>query len=396
LTALSNKMVAPPEARRRLRRAQTVALTPEENPDIAAGFTYLGQFLDHDLTKETRPHGPNDLSTPVDVSADLVNARTPQLDLDSLYGSGPTLSPQLYAADGMHLAVGSSMTGSSDAGAVDLPRDSATDVALIGDPRNDENRIVAGLHSLFIRFHNKIVDRIRAASPGLAAAQVLARAQADVRQHWQWLVLTDYLPTVVNPSVVHSVVRRTDGKWVTSLRHWTPCAGMPIEFSFAAYRFGHSMVRDVYALNAAVTAIPIFSDSPSPRDSLGGFSRPPLDYAIEWSNFVDGVAAPSLLPPPPPAQRESPPPADAQKRGPLALLPSLTTERAPKTRAKMPGTPDLRRASTLGRSATLAELQAQMPASAVEAAKVLPGGDAKQLLREDDSLLRAIFSSVLR
>jgi hypothetical protein len=62
----------------------------------------------------------------------------------------------------------------------------------------------------------------------------------------------------------------------------------------------------------------------------------------------------------------------------------------------MPGPADLRTPSALGRSATLAELQAQMPAPAVEAARVLPGGDAKQLLREDDTLLRAIFSSVLR
>jgi hypothetical protein len=57
---------------------------------------------------------------------------------------------------------------------------------------------------------------------------------------------------------------------------------------------------------------------------------------------------------------------------------------------------NLRAGSLMGRSATLAELQAQMPAATVEATKVLPSGDAKQLLREDDSLLRAIFSSVLR
>src|SRR5262249_41205207 len=111
----------------------------EENLAIDSGYTYVGQFIDHDLTLDPRP---NDLTTPVDP-ATLQNSRTPAFDLDSVYGGGPLASSQLYAADGIHLKVGNRLTGSAtDRGAVDLPRDGAGQ-AILGDPRNDENRIVA-------------------------------------------------------------------------------------------------------------------------------------------------------------------------------------------------------------------------------------------------------------
>ena len=117
----------------------------EENYALPAGYTYFGQFVDHDLTNDDRP---NDLTTPIAVTS-LVNGRTPQLDLDSLYLAGPTAAPQLYNADQMHLLTGALLTGSSDANARDLPRDTKGR-AIIGDARNDENRIVAGIHSMFI------------------------------------------------------------------------------------------------------------------------------------------------------------------------------------------------------------------------------------------------------
>src|SRR4051812_44018637 len=152
----------------RVMAEQEISPTPEgqaddeENNSIDSGFTYVGQFIDHDLTLDNEP---NDLTTPRDPTT-VPNLRTPSFDLDSLYGSGPTSSPQLYEADGVHLKLGAPLTGSStDTGAVDLPRD-ATGQALLGDPRNDENRIVGQMHTVFLRFHNQWADRLADAHKG--------------------------------------------------------------------------------------------------------------------------------------------------------------------------------------------------------------------------------------
>jgi hypothetical protein len=137
IDSLSNAVLAPQEA----NPTPEGEVDTEDNLQISAGYTYFGQFVDHDLTFDERA---NDLVTPTPVSS-LVNGRTPQLDLDSVYGSGPSGSASLYEADGVHLKVGAILTGSNDAGARDLPR-GANGQALIGDPRNDENRLVASVH----------------------------------------------------------------------------------------------------------------------------------------------------------------------------------------------------------------------------------------------------------
>ncbi len=57
----------------------------QDESDIEAGYTYVGQFIDHDITLDPRP---DNFTGSVDPST-LVNARSPQLDLDSVYGRGP-------------------------------------------------------------------------------------------------------------------------------------------------------------------------------------------------------------------------------------------------------------------------------------------------------------------
>ena len=253
----------------------------EDNRDIPAGYTYFGQFVDHDLTFDDRP---NDLITPFAVST-LVNGRTPQLDLDSLYGSGPTTSSTLYESDGVHLKVGTLLTGSSDTAARDLPRD-ANGKALIGDPRNDENRIVAGVHSLFIRLHNQTVDRIRANEPNLSSSALFTRARQEVTWEYQWLIVTDYLPKIAGQQTVNSVINRSASGWNTNLRFYDACQQMPVEFSVAAYRFGHSMVRGLYRINDSADRLPVFSGTYVPTSDLTGFSPSPSNFAIDWKFFV--------------------------------------------------------------------------------------------------------------
>ena len=159
---------------------------------------------------------------------------------------------------------------------------------MIGDARNDENKIVASFHSIMTRFHNAIADDLRAAHPKWDPATLLVEARDRTTWYYQWAVLTDFLPKIAGQATVDHVVSRHDGRWQTRLAFYNACNGsMPVEFSGATYRFGHSMVRDDYQLNDAVTELPVFSFSLDPRANLGGFQPTPSDFGVDWGYFFD-------------------------------------------------------------------------------------------------------------
>jgi heme peroxidase len=251
---------------------------PSDGPDpeesgIPALYTYLGQFIDHDITFD-----PVSLLTQFQDPDGLIDFRTPALDLDNIYGRGPSDQPYMY--DGLKFQLGDVLTGSGLPNANDLPRFAGR--ALIGDPRNDENSIVSQLQGLFHRFHNRIVDD----NPGLDFPAL----QQRVRFHYQYMVLHDFLPRIVTDTVLNAL--QTGGRYDrTKLRffHWKNFPFMPVEFSVAAYRLGHSMVRPGYRLNdAADMLLPIFPD-PSLPGSVGltGFQTMAPGRAIDWGRFID-------------------------------------------------------------------------------------------------------------
>ncbi len=210
-----------------------------DNAKIPAGYTYLGQFIDHDIT----------LTPSIDINGfhnarDLTNLRTPNLDLDSVYGNGPIASPNLYQADGIKLRIGTNQNVVGGAPTdFDLPRE-ADGTAIIGDFRNDENLFVAQLHLGWLKFHNAVVDHVIA--NGLGGGDVFAAAKEIVVQHYQHVVIHDYLKTICGKETVDDILNNgfkifTKEKFKTFF--------MPAEFAFACYRFGHSMVRDTYDTN---------------------------------------------------------------------------------------------------------------------------------------------------
>ncbi len=158
----------------------------EENTGIPAGYTYLGQFIDHDITFDPA----SSLQKQNDVDG-LVDYRTPRLDLDSLYGRGPEDQPYMYQPDGKKFKLGRALfelnkpSNSRDLPRYDMLDEASPKRALIGDKRNDENVIVSQLHGAMMQFHNKMVD----AAPNASFAQV----QSLVRWHYQWIVVTDFL-----------------------------------------------------------------------------------------------------------------------------------------------------------------------------------------------------------
>jgi len=253
---------------------------PEENQTLPAAYTYLGQFVDHDLTFDPISHLRETLS-PAQLNA-LVDFRTPRFDLDNLYGRGPDDQPYMYENDGIHLLPGEPMPGNPfDPGAVQLPR-GPSGRALIGDPRDDENRIVAQLHAIFLRFHNKLADRL-----GGKRSVSFGKVRELVRWHYQWILVNDFLPTILQEQTYQSVFPDPYRPVTTIPKLRTnDLELMPVEFSVAVYRFGHSMVRPRYRLNAAIER-PIFSTDPGDTADLGGFRPIPADWAIDWPFFID-------------------------------------------------------------------------------------------------------------
>ena len=296
---------------------------PKDGPDaeesgIPAAYTYFGQFIDHDLTFDPA----SSLQRQNDPDA-LVDFRTPRFDLDSVYGRGPDDQPYLYG-DGRNFLLGDQLSGDALGQALnahDVPRSSAKATgqgaqarAIIGDPRNDENVIVSQLQGLMLRLHN----RLAAERDDLSFSQV----QQEVRFHYQWAVLNDFLPTVVSHDVLKQVLPHLTDLEEPSDVHVDPpklefynfkdSMFMPLEFSAAAYRFGHSMVRPGYRLNDAVGPFAIFPLADRPDDpGLTGFDAFPRAWAIDWGRFID-------LDPPRPFGSDDPNDADNPKRLQLA------------------------------------------------------------------------------
>lgn len=264
------------------------ALMSEDQADIPAGYTYLGQFVDHDITFDatsTLHHANNPYA--------LVDSRTPRLDLDSLYGLGPVVQPYLYdwhahSHRGAKLLEGIGQPG-KDVALCDLPRN-VQGRALIGDPRNDENLIVSQLHLLFIRFHNTVVDRVGAENRRMSGIELFEQARRIVRWHYQWIVAHDFLPRVVGKTMAASVLRSgagTEGPKVSrKFYRWRDDPLIPVEFSAAAFRFGHSMVRQDYGINGGMPSVRILPASGgSELLHLGGFRPLPRSLEIEWDRF---------------------------------------------------------------------------------------------------------------
>jgi hypothetical protein len=261
---------------------QGVPFNQDDNLRIPAGFTFLGQFIDHDLTFDPTPMPQQD-ADPLATR----NFRSPRYDLDSLYGAGQ--DGYYHPDDPAKLLITGS--GSPDQ-PHDLPR-VPEGTAILGDPRNDENLLVCQHALAVMRFHNAVVDHLRDQST--PASLVFEEARRLTRWHYQWLVVHDFLPRVVGEETLGQVLEERPGRPAkVSLRYYRPANPnrpmMPLEFSVAAYRFGHSMVRPAY-LVAGTTVANVFGTA---NDINLNGSRPiPPNLSVHWPNFYEVDAQPA-------------------------------------------------------------------------------------------------------
>ena len=297
----------------------------QEVSDIPAGYTYLGQFITHEITFDATDGLPL-------VELKPENVRSPSLDLDSLYGIGlddeekKRLDDQkvkrLYEEKNpARLKVGwtqpppnafpgkpPSFDATFDS---DLPRVEKEDkegvvifggarVAMIGDERNDENLPLAQTHVAFIKFHNRVVDDLAGGRyRGLAAPpddKLFETAREEVVKHFQWIVLKDYLPRIVGDDVVNSVLKKPELYPPSSRKKLF----IPLEFSAAAFRIGHSMVRRKYEWNRRQRGVQLSQLFTHTKRSgnLDGFSALDSTWVIDWKRFYDFTPFPADYPRP--------------------------------------------------------------------------------------------------
>lgn len=240
--------------------APDTAGASSDSKTTPAMWPIFGQFVAHDITAD------RSLLQRHANLAQLRNFRTPALDIESVYGAGPGGTPYLFDVNDPDKF----LLGTNDAGQPnDLPRNSQG-VALVGDKRNDVHLLIAQLHVAFLKFHNAIVDHLRARGVGPDA--VFTEAQRRVRWHYQWIVVHEYLPLTVGSDLIADILEN-------GLRHYevSLAPSIPVEFADAAYRFGHSQIRARYQLNAGV------SDTIFP--GCLGSCAVPQSRALDWRYF---------------------------------------------------------------------------------------------------------------
>lgn len=333
------------EILRTVARAMTAASGSRAQPEsaIPAGYTYLGQFVDHDLTLDMTPI---EFGLPA-PDGSLVQGRTPTLDLDSLYGKGPWdpdddrlyLRSRTDTMDRGSFALGVTAPISTPPGVPEgqFPADAGTNVTFGGydlprvangpdkasrqladipDPRNDENLAVAQIHLALMQFHNRVAQDLR--DRGERGTDIYDRARGTVVKHYQWMLRHDYLPRIVEAGIVEDVFRQGRKFVDPFVRGRSVTARMPLEFSVAAFRLGHSMVRADYSWNrffqhggvggqATLGQLFTFSGTsgnfnplaPVDDKTVGNFEQLPSNWCIDYRRFFDfsGTCTSGVTPP---------------------------------------------------------------------------------------------------
>ena len=300
---------------------------------LPAAYTYFGQFVNHDISA---PVGG--MSTDINSIGDAAIIGTEQLagvtnvwragatgpildhfqnehehplHLDSLYGEGPFPTDgnpptaeirALFNSDGLRFKLArtivdaqgiennavhpESVVHATDAPDILRGADPFTDnpTALIADRRNDENLILSQLHLAMMLFHNRAVDVLQPHFDD--KAKCFAEARQLVLCHYHWCILHDFLPRILNQEILQSVIGDADLE---------ASPEVPMEFTTAAFQFGHSMISASYDYSANFGTEGYFSDratlgqlfSFTTRGGMHGHAQLPDHWVADWDRLTD-------------------------------------------------------------------------------------------------------------
>jgi len=233
--------------------------------DVPAGFTFFGQFIDHDITLDTVSQ-LDSLATPGNIR----NTRTPTLDLDCVYAGGRDATPYIYKLDGRIITRSATdvHTGErfQDLQRIRVGSQGGTNVrrAVIGDPRNDENPFVSQLQLAMIEFHNEV----------LGQTNDFEKARDTVIHYYHRVIFEDYLPRLIDEDLLNDICTKSNSYYHPA-KAKLPC--MPVEFSVAAFRYGHSQVRATYDYNENCKDVTVFE--------LGSFLD--VESKLDWKYLFE-------------------------------------------------------------------------------------------------------------
>jgi hypothetical protein len=295
---------------------------PAGDSDMPSGYTFLALLVDHDITL--------DLSTSLTKGIrgdEVVNTRTPDLDLDNIYGMGPGASPYLYKLP--YLRSGRLIAGEAPYARHDVLRAEPKDrpgplgggaTAILGDPRDDENLVISQLHAAFVSFHNRTVDvlvsrkfgrqrykfcgsnvctiyRLADALPAPVKGQIFEQARDHVLHYYHRVIAEDLLPWLIGYERTADLLSR--GRDFYFPRGFRDRDGrvrdpyIPVEFAVAAYRYGHSQVRSMYQLREDVRSNLFRGSGHSGIQAFEPITRRQL---VDWRYFfeIDEVPPPGF------------------------------------------------------------------------------------------------------
>ena len=254
-----------------------------ESPELPAATTFIGQFIDHDLTM-------NAIDLFIDQEGDVQNTASPLIDLDSVYGPRSLLNTasNLYEPDGRTLRL-AQLPVSTGGAYFDLVRDS-TGQGTISDKRNDENQMILQVHLLIMRLHNKLA----ADFPTLTADEL----RREVILNWQSVLIHDHLPNVLEAEtlafLLGEIIKPDFGaffyKPLYDLHSKTYVTSLPHEFAIA-FRYGHSQLKPAYQFRQAGGFHRLFDNSlvaasNGATTDLRGHQPLPQTSVIDWDYFA--------------------------------------------------------------------------------------------------------------
>ena len=288
-----------------------------ENPFIPSGYTYLLQFVAHDLVHSAIP-----LSVAGGLGGGTTNARRTPLRLETLYGSGPVGSPYIYALDApnddrrtklrlgrMRWKENEPASGCPFRDIARTPAENVTGIdrsiagvrvalteALVADPRNDDHAVMSQLTALFALLHNGLIDIIRRhegnAGPngqfGAAYKRFLC-ARGALTAIYHNVIRNDLMRRVLHPAIHASYcgpdphfIDRPEPARAEAIGNWE----IPLEFSHGAFRFGHAMVRPEYQINDLSLHD---LNNTLEKSSVNDPANMPLDetWMVQWSRFFE-------------------------------------------------------------------------------------------------------------
>jgi hypothetical protein len=288
---------------------------PQDNTRIPSGYTYLLQFIAHDMVDSVLSFNIHD----PDIIPGARNGRAEPLRLETLYGNGPDECPQAYEftphqetrglIPRIRLRVGSRAAAPPEGNPYcpfhDIARNTPQKTlqsgnaspllteAMVADPRNDAHALVSQLTVLFQLLHNNVIDLLEDAieTTGLPQGQEFPAREVAYRTfHCARLVLTLIYRNIIRMDVLKQILdERIYRRYTTDPElPFDRSKGIPLEFTFGAFRFGHAIVRDKYDVNS--TAIGQPTEGALRRSALLAHQNLlPIksEWLVDWARFFD-------------------------------------------------------------------------------------------------------------